>query len=477
MPAIPDPAALELSPADMKALGYRVIDMLVDHHVNLRDSHPAGTISRATAEALLREPAPAGPSAPEAVLEELDQKIIRNTLFPTHHRHFGWIPGPSNFVGAMGDAIASGFNFCPGLWLEASAASQVELVAVDWLRELCGMPEGAGGLFVSGGSVANLTALATARRVKLGFEFADAVAYCSDQTHRSNAKNLRILGFAPDQLGEVPTDARMRLDVAALSRAIATDRAAGRRPFCVIANAGTTNTGAVDPLDALADLCAAEGLWLHVDGAYGAAAMLTEKGRAAMSGIGRVDSLAIDPHKWLFQPYELGCALVRDVRWLPPTFGEQPEYLQDTHTDDDPLGEINFCDYGVQLSRGFRALKLWMSIKVFGVDAFRAAIDRGISNAERAEEMLREAGSFDIVTPAQLGIVTFRYTRDGADVAELDRINLAIIDGLIADGYAFLTSTRIDGRVVLRVCTINPRTAEADLQGTVDLVARLGAGA
>ncbi len=336
MSTTPDPAALELSPEDMKALGYRIIDMLVDHHVNLKQSHPASTISRAAAEALLREPAPRGSSAPEAVLEELEEKVIRNTLFPTHHRHFGWIPGPSNFVGAMGDAIASGFNFCPGLWLEASAASQVELVAVDWLRELCDMPEGAGGLFVSGGSVANLTALATARRVKLGFEFADAIVYCSDQTHRSNAKNLRILGFAPEQLVSVPTDDALRLDVTALTRAIAADRAARRRPFCIIANAGTTNTGAVDPLDALADLCGVEDIWLHVDGAYGAAAMLTEKGRVAMKGIGRVDSLAIDPHKWMFQPYEIGCVLVRDVRWLPPTFGEQPEYLQDTHTGGDP---------------------------------------------------------------------------------------------------------------------------------------------
>ena len=477
MPPTPDPAALELSPEDMKALGYRVIDMLVDHHVRLKDCHPAGTLSRAEAEALLREPAPVGPSAPEAILEELENKVIRNTLFPTHPRHFGWIPGPSNFVGAMADVIASGFNFCPGLWLEASAASQVELVAVDWLREVCGLPEGAGGLFVSGGSVANLTALATARRVKLGFDFADAVAYCSDQTHRSNAKNLRILGFAPEQLVLVPSDDGLRLDVAALTRAIAADRAAGRRPFCIIANAGTTNTGSVDPLDALADLCAAQDLWFHVDGAYGAAAMLTERGRAAMTGIGRVDSLAIDPHKWLFQPYEIGCALVRDVRWLPPTFGEQPEYLQDTHTDDDPLSEINFGDYGVQLSRGFRALKLWMSIKVFGIDAFRDAIDRGISNAERAEAMLRETGGFEIVTPAQLAIVTFRYRRDGADADELDRINLAVVDGLITDGYAFLTSTRIDGRVVLRLCTINPRTTEADLQGTVDLVARVGSEA
>ena len=232
MPPTPDPAALELSPEDMKALGYRVIDMLVDHHVRLKDSHPAGTLSRAEAEALLREPAPVGPSAPEAILEELENKVIRNTLFPTHPRHFGWIPGPSNFVGAMADVIASGFNFCPGLWLEASAASQVELVAVDWLREVCGLPEGAGGLFVSGGSVANLTALATARRVKLGFDFADAVAYCSDQTHRSNAKNLRILGFAPEQLVLVPSDDGLRLDVAALTRAIR--RRPGRGPAPVL---------------------------------------------------------------------------------------------------------------------------------------------------------------------------------------------------------------------------------------------------
>jgi glutamate/tyrosine decarboxylase-like PLP-dependent enzyme len=273
----------------------------------------------------------------------------------------------------------------------------------------------------------------------------------------------------------IPVDEDLRLDVAALSKAVDEDRRAGKRPFCVIATAGTTNTGAVDPLDAIADLCDAQDLWLHVDGAYGAAATLTERGRAVLKGMERAHSLVLDPHKWLFQPFDIGCCLVRDVRWLEQSFSEHPEYLQDTRDKMDMSREVNFCDRGVQLTRAFRALKLWMSIKVYGLDKFRSAIDQGISNAEHAQRLLQEQGHFEIVTPARLGVVTFRFRPPDCPVHDLNQLTSLIFDGIVADGYALLTTTVIKGQTVLRLCTINPRTSDDDIRGTIEMIGRIGA--
>lgn len=273
----------------------------------------------------------------------------------------------------------------------------------------------------------------------------------------------------------IAADEHLRLDVAALARAVDVDRRSGKRPFCVIATAGTTNTGTVDPLDAIADLCDGQDLWLHVDGAYGAAAILTERGREMLGGMERAHSLVLDPHKWLFQPFDIGCCLVRDVRWLEESFSEHPEYLQDTRDKMDMSREVNFCDRGVQLTRAFRALKLWMSIKVFGLDRFRAAIDQGISNAERAQQLLQEQGSFEIVTPARLGVVTFRFRPSACAEHDLNQLMRSIFDGIVADGHALLTTTVINGQTVLRLCTINPRTTDEDIRSTIDMIARVGA--
>ncbi len=239
----------------------------------------------------------------------------------------------------------------------------------------------------------------------------------------------------------------------------------------MVANAGTTNTGAVDPLLALADLCGEEGLWLHADGAYGAVAVLAERGRALLAGLDRVDSLALDPHKWLFQPFEIGCVLLRDRRLLHAAFTIHPEYLQDVHRDEEA---VNFCDYGIQLTRSFRALKLWMSLQVFGLAEFRRAIERGLDLAERAEALLAGDPCWELVTPARMAIVTFRFTAPGLAGEARERVNLGIVDGLRADGFAVATSTRLGGRTALRLCTINPRTTDADLAETLERMARIG---
>src|SRR4051812_3947850 len=433
---------LTLPPDELRRLGYRAVDLVVDHLSRLRDEPPVRTGDRRALEAALREPPPEAPGDLDSALELLAREVLGNMQHGDHPRFFARVPSPSNGVAAVGDALAAGFNVISASWAGASGPAVLELVVLDWLRELCGLPEGAEGILLSGGSVSALTALAVARTERGG-----DVAYVSDQTHASNVRALRVLGVPGIRVLE--SDGAFRLRPEVVREAIAEDRRAGRRPFCLVATAGTTNTGAIDPLDELADLCAAEGLWLHVDGAYGAPAALTERGRTALRGMERADSLCLDPHKWLFQPYEVGCLLVREPGALARTFAMAPEYLRDVAGVADD--EVNFRDRGPQLTRGSRAIKLWWSVKTFGVAAMRDGIARGIALAERAQAQVERREGWEIVTPAQLAIVTFAYDGDNAELAER----------AVAGGYAAPSSTVLRGRTVLRLCTINPRTTDA----------------
>ena len=457
--------ALNLSREEMRALGYRVVDMLIEHFETLPAKPVTRRADRATLEMRLRESLPEHGANASEVLGQLQRDVFDNIMHVDHPRFFAFVPSPSNFVGVMADTLASGFNVFAGTWLEASGPTQIELVTIDWLRQACGLPDSAGGLFVSGGSMANITALAVARHTRLGDRVEGAVVYCSDQTHSSIERGLRVLGFQSDQLRKIQSDDHFRLDVSALGQAVEMDRAAGRVPFCIVANAGTTNTGAIDPLSKLVSYCRQENLWLHVDGAYGAAAVLCEQGQALMEGLGDVDSLSLDPHKWLFQPYEIGCVLVRNERWLTETFHILPEYLQDI---EEKRGEVNFCDRGIQLTRGFRALKLWMSFKVFGRSGFQKALNRGFELAELVEATVRELPNWEVVTPAQMGIVTFRYVPEGMTIEKLNWLNRQLVEEMIADGFAMISSTVLMGRTVLRMCTINPRTTKADVREVIE---------
>jgi glutamate/tyrosine decarboxylase-like PLP-dependent enzyme len=324
-----------------------------------------------------------------------------------------------------------------------------------------GMPEGAEGVLVSGGSVGTLTALAAAAHARPYEDRDQETAYVSEHTHSVVARAWHVLGFNQANLRVLRADSAHRLSVAAVDEAVRLDRASGLTPFCVVATAGNTSTGAVDPLTDLADVAAREGMWFHVDGAYGAPARLTAAGRDLLTGIERADSLVLDPHKWLFQPYECGCLLVREPGLLERAFALDGAYLRDTRG-----GLVEFRNRGLQLTRGSRALKLWLSLRVFGLDAFRAAIARGIALAEHAEALLRERGGWEIVSPATLAIVCFR--RIDADDEETDRM----VREAVADGYAAPSTTILGGRTVARLCTINPRTTEADLLETVKRLER-----
>src|SRR5437773_706261 len=377
-----DHSRIALSREEMREFGYRVIDLLADHFANVQQGSVGAKADPAKLIALFDVDPPETGRDPSELLSRLEKDVFPNNLHVDHPRFFAFVPGPGNFVSTMADALAAGFNIFNGTWLGGSAAAAIELNVIDWFRRFCGFPETAGGLFVSGGSAANLTALHAARATKLGDRIANATIYFSDQTHYSVERALRVIGFAREQFRKIPSDNRFRLPLDRLREAIQSDKQAGLRPFCIIANAGTTNTGAVDPLPELGDLCAAEEMWLHADGAYGAATMICERGRQKLSGLERVDSLSLDPHKWLFQPFECGCVLVRDAAGLKSAFQLMPEYMRDVHRNTE---ETNPADYGVQLSRGFRALKVWLSINTFGMAAFRDAVTRGFELAEFAE--------------------------------------------------------------------------------------------
>ena len=295
-----------------------------------------------------------------------------------HPRYLAYVPGSGTWIGALGDLVASAYNIDVGNWMESAGPSQLELTVLGWFAEWIGYPSTATGVLVSGGSAANLTALACARETVVGAMRPDLVVYVSDQGHSSLARAARVLGFGPEQVRVLPTDDG-RLRVRALQGAVASDLQPAAVRLAVLATGGSTNTGAVDPLAEISALCREHGLWLHVDAAYGGFAALTERGREAFAGLELADSVTLDPHKWLYQPFEAGALLVREGQLLPQAFEIHPDYLQDLRTD----AEVNLADHGLQLTRMSRALKIWMSVRYFGLDAFLAA-DRRLPGPRRA---------------------------------------------------------------------------------------------
>ena len=393
----------------MREIGYRTIDLLVDQ---LRDpAIPA--MRRGVGKDLRRRLMVAPPEEPrewDELLGQLERDVLTPMSRLAHPGYFAFIPASSTFAGALGDLIAAALDIDVGSWMSAAGPSQLELVVLDWFKSWIGYPPDAAGILVSGGSAANITALACARESLVGAGSDGVVAYVADQTHSSVARAARLLGFRPDQLRVLPTDDAHRLRVDALVGAVEADVQAGLRPLIVACNAGATNTGAVDPLAALADVCREKGLWLHVDAAYGGFAVLTDRGRRELAGIELADSVTLDPHKWLYQPIECGSLLVREGHLLRDAFAINPDYLADYKSD-----EVSFSDLGVQLTRGARALKIWLSINYFGLDAFRRAIDRAIDLAHAAELQVRESLALELMAPASLGIICFRRRFDGVD--------------------------------------------------------------
>lgn len=462
---------LALSPERMLELADYVSRQLVERIASLPDQPAWLGGERSELEPLMREPPPEAGRSPEEVIDRATRTILPVAGRVDHPRFFAFVPSAPTWPGVLADYMAAGHNIFQGTWLGASGPSQLEVVVIDWFREWLGYPESAGGLFTSGGSAASLDAFVAAR------EAAGApdrpTVYMSDQSHTALSRAATIVGVRPERVRKVPSDERFRIDMDALARMVAEDRAAGLTPIAACGNAGTTNTGAVDSLDGLADFCEREGIWLHIDAAYGGFAILDDSCRELFRGIERADSIAMDAHKWLFQPFEAGCLMVKDVRQLEAAFSVRPEYLQDTDWGRD---HPNFGDRGLQLTRSFRALKVWMSIQTFGMAAFRRAVSNGVELARRAEEYVRASDVLQIANPASLGVVCFRINPKGMDIddATLEHVNETVQARIIEEAVAMMSSTRLRGLYSLRLCILNHATTWDDVRSTLAAVERFG---
>ncbi len=454
---------LGMSESQMRALGYQMVDKVVDHLMNRQEQPAIHTGSPTELRSALGGPVPLEAGNPEEVIRLLTESAFTHMQHGDHPRYFARVPGPSSFAAILGEWFATGFNVNVASWLGSSGPATLELVVCDWLRQLMGMPDRTEGVIVSGGSMASLTAMAAART-----ERGPGIVYISDQTHACIRRGLLAMGFPPGDIRVIPTDDEFRMSIQELSIAVLDDCGAGRLPLMVVATAGTTNTGAVDPIPEIADLCLASGMWLHVDGAYGAPAYICPEGEQLLNGINLADSLVLDPHKWLFQPYGAGCTLVRHPGLLADSFAINPEYLRDVGGDSD---QVNFFDRSLELTRQGRAVRLWTTLRTYGVHRIQESIQRCLSLARYAQQKITESPeTWRLITPAQLGILTFRLQPDIESASGKD-VHTQLAARLSESGFAAVSSTTLKGQDVLRLCIINPLTTKDDINETLERLA------
>ncbi|HEV7434134.1 MAG TPA: aspartate aminotransferase family protein [Pseudorhizobium sp.] len=480
-PVISD-AEETLDPIDwsnVRALSHRMIDDSIEYLRDVR-LRPVWQEMPAGVKATFREPLPRFPMPLDDVYREVKENLMPFPMGNIHPRFWSWYMGSSNLTGALGDFLAAiqGSNLGGGNHAAASMDSQV----VNWCKEMMGFPSSASGSLVSGGSMANLIALTVARNVKAGVDVReDGVGaiekplrfYASDQVHSCHRKAIEALGLGNKALRRIHSDADLRIDVAALRAAIAEDRAAGCQPACVIATAGTVNTGAIDDLEALANLAVEEALWLHVDGCIGALLAISSANAYRVSGIARAYSVALDPHKWLHAPFEVGCVLIRDAAAHRGAFAVTQEYLESTSRG---LASAEWLhEYGLQTTRGFRSLKVWMALKEHGVEKFGRLIDQNMAQAHYLSRLIKEAPLFELVAPTSINIVCFRYRPLGLETAALKALNIEIMLRLQEEGIAAVSDTTVHGEHCLRVAINNHRTRREDLDMLVAEILRLGA--
>ncbi len=462
---------LQMSPDAMLDLANRTAELIVERFRKLPEEHAwDGEFKKELEDQLMEDPPEHGSPAPE-VLERAAKEILSLGVRNDHPRSFAFIPSTSTWPGVLADFLVSAYQVNQCTWLTASGASQMELVVIDWIRRWLGYPESAGGLMTSGGSAASLEALVAARESAGAPE--RGTVYMSDQSHSALIRAARIMGIKPDRVRLIETDSQFRLDMEALVRTVAQDRDAGLCPVAVCANAGASSTGAIDPLEHLADFCEAEGIWLHVDAAYGGFTVITERGKELLSGIERADTIGLDAHKLLFQPYEAGCLLARDLSTLERAFAVRHDILQDTVWG---ANHPNFADRGLQLSRSVRALKIWVSVKTFGLAPFRNAISRSMELAAQAEAYIRNNETLEMLIPASLGIVCFRVNPDHANLDEesLEKINRKVLARVFWEDRALMSSTLLRGRFSLRLCIVNHTTTWDDVRETLEAIERFG---
>lgn len=481
MKDIPDTEG-SLDPADwseFRAVAHTAVEDAVARIEGLRDG-PVWQAMSPDTRARFATGLPTGPQPLRAIYEEVLRDIFPHAMGNLHPRFFSWYMGAGDLAGALADFLAAvdGSNLGAG----DTAAALVDAQVTGWLRQMMGFPEGSSCALVSGGSMANIIGLTAARNAMAGVDLRrEGLAhlpqplafYASDQVHSCHHKAMNLLGLGREALREVPTDAAFRMDLAALRKAVAEDRVMGIRPACVIATAGTTNTGSIDDIAAISAFCLKEGIWLHVDGCIGALIAIAPENAALVAGIELADSLALDLHKWLHVPFDVGCVLMRDRAQHLATFTEDAEYLAPTRRGV-AAGEF-LHHYTLETTRGFRALKVWIMLRHHGTERFGALIDRNIAQARYLGEVVAARPAFELLAPVATSIVCFRYRRADLGDTELDALNGEILLRLQEAGIAAPSGTTLHGRFCLRVALCNHRTEQSDLDMLVDAVERIGA--
>ncbi len=443
---------LEPNSSQMRSLVDAAMERIVAHVESL-PTQPAMNVEGATEYArTLIEPLPQRGEAYESLLDFLFNEAIPRSFNAAGPGYLAYVPGGGLFHSAVADLIADAVNRYVGVCAAAPALVQLESNVVRWFCEIIGLPRGSGGVLTSGGSLANFTSIVAARKAMLPDDFLRGTLYCSEQIHHSFQKAANLAGFPYANVRELPVDATFRIRVEALEEAIARDRANGFTPFLIAGSAGTTGTGAVDDLEALARIARRENLWFHVDGAYGALFALTDRGRATLRGIEQADSVILDPHKTLFLPFGTGAVLVRDARTLHRAHSLHAEYLPKMQQEDEL---VDFCEISPELSRDFRGLRVWLPLKMFGITPFREQLDEKLDLTTYAVDALRSIEGIEIVAEPQLTIAAFRLVREGAD---LNALNRELLDRINAKKRVMLTPTTLDGKFVIRICIVSHRT-------------------
>ena len=460
---------LELSPQAMRELVDLALDRIVAHEVYLGDQR---SVDNEGAEALARslsEAMPESAESPRALLDQLFDRIITKGLNTASPGFLGYIPGGGLFHAAVADLVADAVNRYVGVFQASPGPAQVEATVIRWFCDMVGYPADGGGFFTSGGSLANLSAVVTARTERLDEDLRRGTIYTSSETHHSVAKAARLAGLPLRNVRSIAVDHRFRIRRDALVEAVTRDRAQGLQPFLLVGNAGTTNTGAVDDLDALADVAKAEDLWLHVDAAYGGFFLLTARGQHRLRGIERADSITLDPHKGLFLPYGTGCLLARDKAALARAHRADAAYLP---SRDEGGARVDFCDISPELSRPFRGLRVWLPLKMHGVGVFRDALDEKLDLAAWAAHRLAAMPGIEVVAPPQLSTLAFRVVRQDLGPEALDRLNREVLRRINGRGRVFLNGTVTRGFSVIRLCVLSHRSHQRHVEQALDEIVR-----
>jgi len=460
-------------------------DLVVRLYSGLDKARITPASSRIEIASLFCEPLPEEPQAIEGILREVENNIFANSTLYLSPRFLGYINSGGNQASILGELLASAVNQVPALWHFAPAASEVERRVVQWIAQFIGYSSEAAGCLLNGGSAGNLVGLAVARKQKAQFDAAELgmrggpplTVYVSKEGHASIEKSMVLLGMGRSQLRKIATRDDFTIDLEALEKQVAEDRLSGSRPICVVGNAGTTNTGSVDPMDALAEFCREQDLWFHVDAAYGGPASCTQSAGPLFRGLDRADSVVVNPHKWLYVPAEASCILVRNQKALKHTFQVAADYLREEN-DAGSDGPIDYKDYSPQLHRSFRALKIWMTFKAYGARRLRSAIESNIETMRYLADLIDASQDFVRLAPAPLSIVCFQYRTSNPvlhdDERFLNDLNTRVLDALEKDGRVFLSGTTIKGKKALRSCSVNHRLRRQDAEIALEVVREIG---